>query len=415
MPSEPIRPTRLSDWRRSAPTPRQPSGLGTRQDSGISLHIRPGGRDRAYDRIVEGRCVSPAKGMRWRMPDGSLEPVRCGASNRCSYCAMFAALEAALVIKLDAQVRPPTVGITTTTRRPGVSPKELREAERILWRALRKGMRIGSPGRRRRADEFEAFPDLQYLGFLEWTTGEAEGSDGERRPHIHHLVKGIPSDHRMLEPKVLDSGRVTTRLEERISELWREITGDSFVVECRKLRTPAGAIAYLALHHHKRKQAPPPGFAGRRLRSSKGYYELPVRELRELASELATKSRVVSAARRAVGVLDGRVDDDELDELQKDAALTSALVAGLRSIAVSPPEVQMDLEGETSYLDERQELVERTRSALERWRAMNPPELVRVRERDELDRETGITFRRAISIVGVPEPRRRRAEGVAAA
>src|SRR4051794_28224175 len=46
-------------------------------------------RDQARKRTEQGRCARPAKGIRWLMPDGTLEPVRCGASNRCDYCAMF--------------------------------------------------------------------------------------------------------------------------------------------------------------------------------------------------------------------------------------------------------------------------------------------------------------------------------------
>ncbi len=340
------------------------------------------------------------------MPDGSLEPVRCGASNRCDYCAMFAALEAALVLKLDAQIRQPTVGLTTTTARPDHPLEELREAERFLWRSLRKGMRIGRGGARRRAGEFEAFPDLQYVGFVEWTTGKGTHSGGHRRPHIHHLVKGIPAGHELLEEILVEDERgepvKTTRLEQRVSELWRAYTGDAYVVDARELRTPAGAISYLALHHHKKRQAPPAGFTGRRLRPSKGYYEQPIAQLRELARRLAAHDRVLIACKRAIGI--ELYGDEPPEEWEADAALTAALVGALRNMAADPLPLQLRLGGSLDDPEhrqaERRELVARTVRMLEQIRQEKPPELVRVHERRELDEETGEVTYRATAILG---------------
>jgi hypothetical protein len=340
------------------------------------------------------------------MPDGTLEPVRCGASNRCDYCAMFAALEAALVLKLDAQIRQPTVGITTTTRRPDFTLDELREAERKLWAALRKGRRIGLTGRRKAGEPLvDAFPELEYVGFVEWTTGEGSHSGGHRRPHIHHLTKGIPSDHALLAAKTLDDGTVTTALEQRVSELWQKVTGDAFVVECRPLRTPAGAIAYLALHHHKKRQAPPIGFTGRRLRPSKGYYEKPISELRQLARELASHERVVIATKRAIGV--EVFGDEPPSEWEQDANLTHAIVEALRSMAEHPSSLQMSFDRGENFETERKEFVARTCAELERIRKQNPPELVRVREKTHLDESTGVFFHEAVAVLGPITPRQR--------
>lgn len=355
--------------------------------------------------------MSPAVGIRWLMYDGSLEPVRCGASNRCDYCAMFAALESAVVLGLDAQIRQPEVGITTTTRRPEFPIEELRKAEKMLWRALRKGQRIGAVGRRKKDEpNYEAFPDLQYCGFLEWTTGKGTRSGGHRRPHIHHLVKGIPSDHPLLAEIFVEGPRgdqvKTTRLEQRVSELWRAITGDAYIVEARPLRTPAGAIAYLALHHNKRSQSPPPGFRGRRLRPSKGYYDLPVAELRQLARKLASQDRVRGAVRRAIAVeLEGA---DAPAQYEADELMMRALCEGLRDLAREPLELQIDIWGDTDREAERKELLRRTAGELEKIRAANPPELVRVRERDDVDQATGVTVRRAVAVRGALEPRVKR-------
>lgn len=350
--------------------------------------------------------------MRWLYSDGTLEPVRCGASNRCTYCAMLAAIECSVVVKLDAQIRMPTVGLTTTTRDPAFTLKRLQRAEQSLWRWLRKSPRGPQLG------------ELQYLGFLEWTTGRGTHAGGHRRPHLHHLVKGIPADHELMEPTpVVDVGGspvvdpdgnpvMSTRLEQVVSQKWLDFTGDAWVVEVRPLRTPAGAIAYLTLHHHKREQAPPPGFRGKRLRPSvgrkgqRGYYELPIAELRVLARELVMDSRVRSAARRAIDVEFYGVEPPERYEL--DDQLGEAMIGAVRMLALQPPESQRDLfTGEVDDEDDRRELVRLMSEELARVRAERAPELVNVVERDVVDAETGETHRVATAVLGPVETWRR--------
>jgi hypothetical protein len=376
------------------------SGFGDK-----SANYELAARDRAALRASEGRCADPARGIRWRMPDGSLEPVACGRSNSCDYCAMRAAVEAALVLKLDAEICMPTVGITTTTRSPDFTLEDLRRAEQELWRAMRTGRRIGVRGPRRRDESrYEAFPQLRYCAFLEWTSGRGTHAGGVRRPHLHHLVKGIPIEHPLLVPVVLDDGKVTNALERRVSELWAAATGgDAFVVECRPLRTPVGAIRYLALHHKKKAQAPPADLKKktRRLRASRksqrrpGYYEQPVAELRELARRVAAHERVEYAASRAIAAeLHGQ------DEFDVDAQMTTAIVAALRDMAERPLELQIDLSGEVDVDVEHREFVARAIAEIERIRADHPPELVHVIERENVDHATGTTVREAVAVVG---------------
>jgi hypothetical protein len=225
--------------------------------------------------------------MVWLSPDGSIAPVRCKATNKCWGCAMIQAFENALVVRLDALdgERFPTWGLTTTTRRPGFEQVALRRCEENLYRALRR----------------EYGRQIEYLGFVEFTTGR---NDGVRRPHVHHLVKGLPRP----------SADMALELEGRVSELWYRYTGDAWVVECRPLRTPMGAIAYLALHHHKREQQPPKGWNGRRFRASKGYFGRPIVELRDEARALLADKRIERALIEAWEVPDG-FDSALLDEL----------------------------------------------------------------------------------------------------
>jgi hypothetical protein len=203
---------------------------------------------------------------------------------------MLSALENALVVRLDALDgdRYPTWGLTTTTVRPGFSLPELRRCEESLFRSLRR-----AHGKQ-----------VQYLGFVEFTTGRAGSSGGVRRPHVHHLVKGLgrPDAERQ------------AKLEREVSSLWKRYTGDAWVVECRPLRTPMGAIAYLALHHHKKEQQPPKGWTGKRFRPSRGYFNRPVGELRQEARALLHDQRIERALLDYFDVPDF-MDGGILDEL----------------------------------------------------------------------------------------------------
>lgn len=203
---------------------------------------------------------------------------------------MLTALENALVVRLDALdgERYPTWGLTTTTARPGFSQAELRQCEKTLFRYLRRDY-----GR-----------DVQYLGFVEFTTGRATSSGGVRRPHVHHLVKGLgrPDAQRQAE------------LEGYVSSVWLRLTRDAWRVECRPLRTPMGAVAYLALHHHKREQQPPAGWSGKRFRPSRGYFNRPVGELRAEARALLRDERIESALMDAFDLPDV-IDSGTLDDL----------------------------------------------------------------------------------------------------
>lgn len=316
--------------------------------------------------------------------DGSLEPVPCGASNRCEWCAWRAATLSAMVLKIDADLYCPTVGMTTTTRSPDFSLEELRKAEQRLFQQLRR--------ERRRAGQEEP---LEYCAFLEWTTGEGTRSGGYRRPHLHHLIKGMQHED-------------LPALEEHVAELWHRYTGDAFVVECRPLRTPVGCIRYLALHHRKKAQAPPPGFSGRRLRPSKGYYdpELGIAGLRELAREAIRDSRIEAIVLKAFAIeLEGA---ESPETWEADQQLTTALTDVLREMAADPREAQLDLERNVDYGEDRREFVRRAVARLRRLREEQPAELVRVLERTTIDKETGEIERRAVAVLGPVEPRRRR-------
>ncbi|HEY8705186.1 MAG TPA: hypothetical protein VIL98_10555 [Gaiellaceae bacterium] len=208
---------------------------------------------------------------------------------------MLSAFENALVVRLDALEGRlyPTWSLTTTTAKPWTLVRhvevmaDLNTAEKMLWKWMRRD--LGLP--------------VEYLGFVEFTTGES-ARDGLRRPHKHHLVKGLgrPSDGRLVA------------LESQVSEKWKLYTRGAWRVECRPLRTPMGAVAYLALHHNKLEQNPPEGWKGKRFSPSRGYFERPIAELRAEARALMADERVEAALIDAFNVPDV-IDEGTLDDL----------------------------------------------------------------------------------------------------
>lgn len=204
------------------------------------------------------------------LSDGRVIPARCGAPNKCAYCAYLTAVENAVVVGLDAErYGHPRVGATLTTVDPETTGAQFRRDVEQVVKALRRRL-----------------PDVQYLGLVEWTTGRGARSGGRRRIHQHMLLRGL-------------TAKEAGEAERILRRVWFERTGADRV-ECRELRSAAGATAYLVHHHQKREQAPPEGWSGKRLRPSRGYFAEPVAELRAEAKAIALSRRVRRAARRLI-------------------------------------------------------------------------------------------------------------------
>jgi hypothetical protein len=270
-------------------------------------------------------CERPRRNAVWVFADGRVEPLRCESPNKCWYCAMLAAFENALVVKLDAHGGGawPTMTITTTTAKPHwkISARELKTAEESLRKYLRR----------------KYAPNLEWLGFVEWTTGE-HARDGQRRVHVHHLVKGLrlmarcgecavclDRPLRTISSPLCELGEFTRDVRHR----WHGYTSDedgnggAWRVDVAPLRTPAGALAYFALHHHKEAQKPPKGWSGKRFRPTRGYFNEPIPALRTRARALIFDERVVRQLVKAWDVpdgFDGGLLDDLLEEHYDDAA-----------------------------------------------------------------------------------------------
>jgi len=201
---------------------------------------------------------------------------------------MLSAMQNALVLKLDALTasRRAEWGVTlTTTPSMGGDLRALLRASQTLWQGVRR-----------------SYGSVEYCGMVEWTQGK--GRTAMRLPHVHYLVKfsgdPIPQDE--------------------LSERWRRATGSAWVVESRPLRTWAGAVAYLALHHHKREQAPPKSVRNtKRFRPSRGFFDVPLPALREQARQYVEDYHVAGL------VLDALDAPTLLDEATYEALLDEHL------------------------------------------------------------------------------------------
>jgi hypothetical protein len=157
------------------------------------------------------------------------------------------------MLGIDAQIDLPRVCSTFTTRDRVEGPAHLRELSAQIVRLIRSEL-----------------PGAKPVHILEFTTGEGTNSGGVRRPHLHSLWKGVEAQD---SPVIAGcAGHVL----ERATGAWSHDVGE--------IRSPGGVVSYVARHHLKESQAPPPTWgATRRIRPSKGYYSLPAVQLRSMA------------------------------------------------------------------------------------------------------------------------------------
>jgi hypothetical protein len=192
-----------------------------------------------------------------RAPDGSWIPLRCKRRS-CEYCGRLADYELLQCLLIDAREQLPSIVVTLTTVDPyredqaAELGRTYRHASSQLWRALR-----GEHGQ------------AEYFGSIEFTTGEAATSGGDRRMHGHYLVKGM-------DPGMCAAAELTAR------EVWERATG-AWRVEVAELASAGGIVGYLALHHRKREQLPPASWRGMTARASRAYWHRPIGEIRAQA------------------------------------------------------------------------------------------------------------------------------------
>jgi hypothetical protein len=229
----------------------------------------------------------------------------------CPSCGPKKARETGLILMIDADLgEAPRAALTLTTQDPETSAADFRAG----MAAVRKRMRR----------QFGAWEDFQRI---EFTTGRARTSGGVRRIHGHSAVK-------------LPASVDLRAAEAMIRETWSQsLPGNPWRVELAELRTRRGLLQYLSLHHAKASQLPPPEWRGMHDRATRGYFDVPVRELRAEA-----RARVWSAGlayRSGITVTDARIlVDGQIAEwaMQKEAMTAAREVAASERVRWSPPE-----------------------------------------------------------------------------
>ena len=188
----------------------------------------------------------------------------------------------AVMVGLDAEQEQPRVVSTTTTRDP-VTPARLREGQAQFVREVRK-----------------VAPKARYCAFVEFTTGRGPRSGGRRRPHLHALWKDLPAE-------------ACAEVEAIARRVWKRIAG-AYVHQVEEIRTPAGAVMYVASHHQKESQAPPKEWGPiRRVRPSRGYWSKRADELRQEATAKLRDVRLRWVLEQRL--LERGVPDDVLEEV----------------------------------------------------------------------------------------------------
>jgi hypothetical protein len=190
---------------------------------------------------------------------------RCRATNLCDYCARLAAVETAEMLALDAlEGSAPQLWLVLTTRTADVDPSRFYRSREKVWKAIRR-----------------RWPDAEYVGLVEFTTGYGLRSGGERRPHWNLLVKGVPVEAEAELRELVR--RVWCSRED--AEPWAQFVGPVSEV--------GGLMRYLALHFLKESQAPPRGWRGHRVVASRGYFALGRAEARARARRALRLKRLL--------------------------------------------------------------------------------------------------------------------------
>jgi hypothetical protein len=195
--------------------------------------------------------------------DGRLDGVHasvCNSPNKCGYCARRVALENVKMLELDVHRGPgPEILLVLTTPAVTLDMSRFYGPLQQVMRALRLRWPV------------------RYCSLLEYTTGHAPRSGGQRRPHLNVLLKGVA-------PQDADPVR------ELVHRVWCPQTGAvPEATYAAPIRDVGGLSKYVAAHFQKTSQRPPDGFKGQRFNPSKGRWrywngDLSTADMREQAS-----------------------------------------------------------------------------------------------------------------------------------
>jgi|SRR5579875_233292 len=244
--------------------------------------------------------------LRWQRGEfvGWIEG-RCGGTNLCDYCAIQAAHENARMLSLDAMEAPqPMLLVIVGTRTATDDPRPFYYGRQEVIRALR--------------DRFGR--QVEYASLCEFTTGKGRHSGGQRRPHWNVFVKGIAT-------AAVEEARAIVRA------VWcRHVDAEPEAQYVEVLQDLGAAAQYVAMHFHKRDQAPPEGWSGQRFNCSRGFFfGRTRREMRALARADLQRERetwkLLKARPELCETIDGTVDELVNELLEQRHARTWRVVS----------------------------------------------------------------------------------------
>lgn len=138
----------------------------------------------------------------------------------------------------------PTIWIVLTTREATTDPKRFWRSREQVWKAIRR-----------------RWPEAEYAGLCEFTTGYGRRSGGARRPHWNLAIKGVPLDDQ-------------AELAALVRRIWCEREdAEPWAQHVQPIHEVGGLMRYITLHFLKESQAPPHGWRGHRFIASRGYFE----------------------------------------------------------------------------------------------------------------------------------------------
>lgn len=275
--------------------PAWPDDADGRPGGGTSLALY---RDKSpsLESGVRRECPTPREDRAYVLATGEVAPIPCGR-NTCPYCRGRNVQVTAAMVGLNATLRdkPPSHAVLSTTR-DWVDEATLRNGWRDMARRVRR----------------EVCPNAAYWWAREWTTG---ARDGVRRTHYHSTW-------------TLDGDDQAEAVAAISNEVWKRLAGawSERAHGWKRVWDAGGLARYIAGltgHHLKSGQAPPPGWAGRRVGSSRGYYAIDARELRQRAVEAVRDERLRFHLERAMADEEGLPDG--LPEHIWDELLTARL------------------------------------------------------------------------------------------
>jgi hypothetical protein len=182
---------------------------------------------------------------------------------------------AKMALNQSLRERPLTHAVLSTTR-DWVDDATMREGWAQFARRVRR----------------EVNEQASYAWFREWTTGDGPRSDGIRRTHYHSTWTLDGDDEAKAVAEISNDvwGRLTAATSEK-AHGWKRVYDAGGL---------ARYIAGLVGHHLKAGQAPPPGWAGRRYGTSRGFYAIDSRELDAQAKAVVRDERLAHHLERAM-------------------------------------------------------------------------------------------------------------------